>query len=111
MHGNKNIPSANPLFSGIIMSSPYSPHKYDKGLTTVIQRSPISSGTTRFRWCAVEDNSIYAAWGGVVLEHSKAEKYKHTLVNEGGYAASTTHAPCNKSVKFKCTYFKQRLGP
>jgi len=25
MHGNKNIPSANPLFSGIIMSSPYSP--------------------------------------------------------------------------------------
>jgi len=26
MHGYKNIPSANPLFSGIIMSSPYSPH-------------------------------------------------------------------------------------
>jgi len=26
MHGHKNIPSANPLFSGIIMSSPYSPH-------------------------------------------------------------------------------------
>jgi len=26
MHGRKNIPSANPLFSGIIMSSPYSPH-------------------------------------------------------------------------------------
>jgi len=25
MHGHKNIPSANPLFSGIIMSSPYSP--------------------------------------------------------------------------------------
>jgi len=25
MHGHKNIPSANPLFSGI-MSSPYSPH-------------------------------------------------------------------------------------
>jgi len=24
MHGHKNIPSANPLFSGIIMSSPYS---------------------------------------------------------------------------------------
>jgi len=31
MHGHKNIPSANPLFSGIIMSSPYSPHSYDKG--------------------------------------------------------------------------------
>ena len=31
MHGHKNIPSANPLFSGIIMSSPYSPHQYDKG--------------------------------------------------------------------------------
>jgi len=31
MHGHKNIPSANPLFSGIIMSSPYSPHYYDKG--------------------------------------------------------------------------------
>jgi len=26
MHGHKNIPSANTLFSGIIMSSPYSPH-------------------------------------------------------------------------------------
>jgi len=26
MHGHKNIPSANPLFSGIIMCSPYSPH-------------------------------------------------------------------------------------
>jgi len=26
MHGHKNIPSANQLFSGIIMSSPYSPH-------------------------------------------------------------------------------------
>jgi len=26
MHGHKNIPSANPLFSGTIMSSPYSPH-------------------------------------------------------------------------------------
>jgi len=26
MHGHKNIPSANPLFSGIIMSSPNSPH-------------------------------------------------------------------------------------
>jgi len=26
MHGHKNIPSANLLFSGIIMSSPYSPH-------------------------------------------------------------------------------------
>jgi len=26
MHGHKNIPSANPLFSGIIMSSPYSLH-------------------------------------------------------------------------------------
>jgi len=26
MHGHKNIPSANPLYSGIIMSSPYSPH-------------------------------------------------------------------------------------
>jgi len=26
MHGHKNIPSANPLFSGIIISSPYSPH-------------------------------------------------------------------------------------
>jgi len=26
MHGHKNMPSANPLFSGIIMSSPYSPH-------------------------------------------------------------------------------------
>jgi len=26
MLGHKNIPSANPLFSGIIMSSPYSPH-------------------------------------------------------------------------------------
>jgi len=26
MHSHKNIPSANPLFSGIIMSSPYSPH-------------------------------------------------------------------------------------
>jgi len=26
MHGHKNIPSANPLFSAIIMSSPYSPH-------------------------------------------------------------------------------------
>jgi len=26
MHDHKNIPSANPLFSGIIMSSPYSPH-------------------------------------------------------------------------------------
>jgi len=26
MHGHKNIPSANPLFSGIIMSSPYSSH-------------------------------------------------------------------------------------
>jgi len=26
MHGHKNIPSANPLFSGIIMSSSYSPH-------------------------------------------------------------------------------------
>jgi len=26
MHGHKNIPSANPLFSDIIMSSPYSPH-------------------------------------------------------------------------------------
>jgi len=26
MHGHKSIPSANPLFSGIIMSSPYSPH-------------------------------------------------------------------------------------
>jgi len=26
MHGHKNIPPANPLFSGIIMSSPYSPH-------------------------------------------------------------------------------------
>jgi len=26
MRGHKNIPSANPLFSGIIMSSPYSPH-------------------------------------------------------------------------------------
>jgi len=26
MHGHKNVPSANPLFSGIIMSSPYSPH-------------------------------------------------------------------------------------
>jgi len=26
MHGHKNIPSANPLFSGVIMSSPYSPH-------------------------------------------------------------------------------------
>jgi len=25
MHGHKNIPSANPLFSGIIMNSPYSP--------------------------------------------------------------------------------------
>jgi len=25
MHGHKNIPSANPLFSGIIMSPPYSP--------------------------------------------------------------------------------------
>jgi len=25
MDGHKNIPSANPLFSGIIMSSPYSP--------------------------------------------------------------------------------------
>jgi len=25
MHGHKNIPSANPLFAGIIMSSPYSP--------------------------------------------------------------------------------------
>jgi len=25
MHGHKNNPSANPLFSGIIMSSPYSP--------------------------------------------------------------------------------------
>ena len=23
MHGHKNIPSANPLFSGIIISSPY----------------------------------------------------------------------------------------
>jgi len=26
MQGHKNIPSANPLFSGIIMSSPCSPH-------------------------------------------------------------------------------------
>jgi len=26
MHGHKNIPSANPLFAGIIMSSPCSPH-------------------------------------------------------------------------------------
>jgi len=26
MHGHRNIPSANPLFSGIIMSSPYSQH-------------------------------------------------------------------------------------
>jgi len=26
MHGHKNIPSANPLFSGIIMSSPYPPY-------------------------------------------------------------------------------------
>jgi len=26
MHGHKNIPSANLLLSGIIMSSPYSPH-------------------------------------------------------------------------------------
>jgi len=26
MYGHKNIPSANPLFSSIIMSSPYSPH-------------------------------------------------------------------------------------
>jgi len=26
MHGHKNIPSANPLFAGIIMSAPYSPH-------------------------------------------------------------------------------------
>jgi len=26
MHSHKNTPSANPLFSGIIMSSPYSPH-------------------------------------------------------------------------------------
>jgi len=26
MHGHKNIPSANPLFSGIIMSSLFSPH-------------------------------------------------------------------------------------
>jgi len=26
MHGHKNIPTANTLFSGIIMSSPYSPH-------------------------------------------------------------------------------------
>jgi len=26
MHGHKNVPSANPLFAGIIMSSPYSPH-------------------------------------------------------------------------------------
>jgi len=26
MHDHRNIPSANPLFSGIIMSSPYSPH-------------------------------------------------------------------------------------
>jgi len=26
MHGHKNIPSANPLFAGIIMSSPYSPY-------------------------------------------------------------------------------------
>jgi hypothetical protein len=26
MHGHENIPSANPLFSAIIMSSPYSPH-------------------------------------------------------------------------------------
>jgi len=25
MHSHKNIPSANPLLSGIIMSSPYSP--------------------------------------------------------------------------------------
>jgi len=25
MHCQKNIPSANPLFAGIIMSSPYSP--------------------------------------------------------------------------------------
>jgi len=25
MHGHKNIPSANPLFSAVIMSSPYSP--------------------------------------------------------------------------------------
>jgi len=25
MQGHKNIPSANPLFSGIIVSSPYSP--------------------------------------------------------------------------------------
>jgi len=24
--GSQSIPSANPLFSGIIMSSPYSPH-------------------------------------------------------------------------------------
>jgi len=26
MHGHKNIPSGNPLFSGTIMSSPYSSH-------------------------------------------------------------------------------------
>jgi len=26
MHGHKNTPSANPLFSGIVMNSPYSPH-------------------------------------------------------------------------------------
>ena len=31
MQGHKNIPSANPLFFNIIMSSPYSPREQDKG--------------------------------------------------------------------------------
>ena len=34
MDGHKNIPFANPLFSSIIMSSPYSPRQQDKGQGT-----------------------------------------------------------------------------
>ena len=31
MHGPKNIPFANTLYAGIIMSSPYSARQQDKG--------------------------------------------------------------------------------
>ena len=63
MHGHKNIPSANPLFSGIIMSSPHILHvsrirvKRDVALVLQTDRQTERLPVIRYIYSLLENNA------------------------------------------------------
>jgi len=70
MHGHKNIPSANPLFSGIIMSSPYS-HistiRVKRSLPTLQRRGSCWSTEVSFNQSKIERQQLSSKYCSLTL--------------------------------------------